>query len=108
MEGFVVVMVFVACGVAAFCCFLGYTIGEQKNQAGLGLICGLLLGPIGVLIVAVMPPGPARRGYSTRTQRGYRPTAFGGEPFERQSQPQRDGASAGPLDFLKDERHRPL
>lgn len=41
-----------------FCGWLGATIGEPRNRWGLGLACGLILGPIGVLIVAVLPPGP--------------------------------------------------
>lgn len=37
------------------CAVAGYFIGETKNRAGLGAVLGLLLGVIGVIIIAVMP-----------------------------------------------------
>jgi hypothetical protein len=41
---------------------LGWYIGEQRGRGSLGLILGLFLGPIGLLIVAVMEPAETRRG----------------------------------------------
>lgn len=40
------------------CLFLGMIIGGSKGFAGLGIVLGLLLGPLGVLIVAVMKATP--------------------------------------------------
>lgn len=45
-------------GAAVFCMFLAMVIGGSKGFPGLGIILGLLLGPLGVLIVAVMKPTP--------------------------------------------------
>ena len=45
-------------GVAVVCLFLGMIIGSAKGFTGLGLILGLLLGPLGVLIVACMKATP--------------------------------------------------
>lgn len=45
-------------GVAVVCLFLGMIIGSAKGVTGLGLILGLLLGPLGVLIVARMKATP--------------------------------------------------
>ena len=44
--------------VGMVCAVLGAHIGRRKGVAGLGFLLGLLLGPIGLLIIAVMPPGP--------------------------------------------------
>jgi hypothetical protein len=38
------------------CAILGYGIGGGKGKAAEGLVLGLLLGAIGVLIIAVMKP----------------------------------------------------
>jgi hypothetical protein len=38
--------------------FIGAAIGSSKGLGGTGFILGLLLGPIGILIVAVMSPTP--------------------------------------------------
>lgn len=45
-------------GIAFVCLFVGMIIGSAKGFAGLGLFLGLLLGPLGVLIVAIMKPTP--------------------------------------------------
>jgi F0F1-type ATP synthase assembly protein I len=45
-------------GVAFVCLFLGMIIGSAKGFTGLGLVLGLLLGPLGVLIVACMKATP--------------------------------------------------
>lgn len=39
----------------AVCGFLGYAVGETRNQGGLGCCLGLLLGPLGILIAALLP-----------------------------------------------------
>jgi hypothetical protein len=54
----------VAAGLLVFvlfmilCGFIGRAVGLNKGFAGLGFVLGLLLGPIGILIVAVMPRTP--------------------------------------------------
>jgi uncharacterized membrane protein YeaQ/YmgE (transglycosylase-associated protein family) len=50
MEGLLVLMIFV-CGI---CGILGFVIGSQKCQGGLGAMLGILLGPLGVLIAALL------------------------------------------------------
>jgi DNA-directed RNA polymerase subunit RPC12/RpoP len=46
----------VAVGVTAIICgLIGRTIGERKGRAEAGFIFGALLGPIGILIIAVGP-----------------------------------------------------
>jgi hypothetical protein len=45
-------------GIAFVCLFLGMVIGGSKGFAGLGIVLGLLLGPLGVLIVACMKATP--------------------------------------------------
>ena len=37
------------------CAFIGAAIGGAKNRAGTGFLLGLVLGFIGVIIIAVMP-----------------------------------------------------
>lgn len=54
------------------CLFLGMIIGSAKGLTGLGLFLGLLLGPLGVLIVAVMKPTPevqAKRELAVEAER---------------------------------------
>ena len=47
---------FIAVLVSSVTCgILGFVIGQDKNQAGLGAALGFLLGPIGVLIAVVLP-----------------------------------------------------
>jgi hypothetical protein len=41
--------------VWAACAWGGYAIGKGKNRETLGLVLGLLLGIIGIIIIAVMP-----------------------------------------------------
>ncbi len=46
----------VAVGLAAIICgFIGRTVGERKGRAEAGFLFGALLGPIGILIIAVGP-----------------------------------------------------
>lgn len=47
--------VFVFVIVLAACAFAGYSIGKPKGYAGGGLALGLLLGIIGVIIIACVP-----------------------------------------------------
>lgn len=53
--------------VAAVCGYFGNEIGKTKGMASLGLWLGLLLGPFGVLIIAVLQPTSPGRGTSTPT-----------------------------------------
>jgi len=58
--------------VDVICLFLGMIIGGSKGFTGLGLILGLLLGPLGVLIVAIMKPTPevqAKREMAVEAER---------------------------------------
>jgi hypothetical protein len=46
------------CGL---CGWIGHTIGAQKGQGGIGAALGILFGPIGLIIAALLPPaGPPR------------------------------------------------
>ena len=48
-------------GLIAFwivCGFAGWLIGGNKGQALSGSLLGLLLGPLGVIVIAVMKPSP--------------------------------------------------
>jgi hypothetical protein len=40
------------------CAFIGMAIGSSKGRAGTGFILGLVLGLIGIVIIAVMSPTP--------------------------------------------------
>jgi len=54
------------------CLFLGMIIGGSKGFTGLGIFLGLVLGPLGVLIVAVMKPTPevqAKREMAVEAER---------------------------------------
>ena len=55
--------------------WLGHVIGKQKNQAGLGLWLGLLLGPIGLVITALLPDNHPRRKRRYATIRNRTQTA---------------------------------
>lgn len=43
--------------IGGVCAVIGGLIGRSKDRWGWGVALGLLLGPIGLIIVAVMPPG---------------------------------------------------
>jgi len=58
--------------VDVICLFLGMIIGGSKGFTGLGLFLGLVLGPLGVLTVAVMKPTPevqAKREMAVEAER---------------------------------------
>jgi hypothetical protein len=40
--------------IGFICALLGFLIGKEKGQGGFGALLGLLLGPIGLLIILVM------------------------------------------------------
>lgn len=42
--------------IAIVCAIAGFFIGQNKGHAGLGLVLGLLLGVIGLIIIALLPP----------------------------------------------------
>ena len=42
--------------VCVICGTIGHYIGKEKNREDMGLLLGILFGPIGILIVAVLPP----------------------------------------------------
>ncbi len=44
-------------GAVLLCGIIGAAIGSPKGIGGAGLLLGLLFGPLGVLIVAVLKPG---------------------------------------------------
>ena len=44
--------------IAVFCMAIGGFLGSAKNRGGLGLLLGLFLGPLGVVIIAAIPPRP--------------------------------------------------
>jgi uncharacterized membrane protein YeaQ/YmgE (transglycosylase-associated protein family) len=41
---------------------LGGWVGSTKNRTGMGIVLGLLLGLIGVLIIALVPPAEPDNG----------------------------------------------
>jgi hypothetical protein len=48
----------ILCFLFAWCVIcggLGYAVGAQKGQGGLGAVLGCLLGPIGILIAVLLP-----------------------------------------------------
>jgi hypothetical protein len=78
-----------------FAAVLGYTIGSSKNAAGIGVLCGLLFGPLGVIIVCVMPAQPGRK----RRRRYVR------QPADHPYLPPGDASNqdSDPLDFLRNQ-----
>lgn len=49
--GFLIFVIWVICAI------LSGTVGRGKGRTGLGWFLGIILGPLGLLIVAVLPPG---------------------------------------------------
>jgi hypothetical protein len=47
--------IFLIGGLAVVCAIIGAWIGEAKCQRSAGFILGILLGPIGILIVCLLP-----------------------------------------------------
>ncbi len=49
--------IFLFCGIAGLFIFplIGWTIGRSKGREAFGFAMGLLLGPIGIVIVAILP-----------------------------------------------------
>lgn len=47
--------------VWAVCIAAGGIVGGQKGRTGMGVLLGALLGVIGVLIIAILPPDPATK-----------------------------------------------
>jgi uncharacterized membrane protein YeaQ/YmgE (transglycosylase-associated protein family) len=48
--------------------FLGGAIGRHKNMENKGFFLGLLLGPIGLFVIAVIKPSPETRDSQARQQ----------------------------------------
>jgi hypothetical protein len=49
-------LLFFMCLLSAFICGgLGYNIGDSKGLGGLGVALGVLLGPVGIIILAILP-----------------------------------------------------
>jgi len=44
------------------CLAVSVKVGKDKGRNGLGWALGLLLGPIGLIIIAVLPPGDGETG----------------------------------------------
>jgi hypothetical protein len=57
------VLAWIACG------FVGWKLGDSKGRPGLGLMLGVLLGLIGLLIVAVLPAAEHARSVSSSDPR---------------------------------------
>ena len=41
--------------IAIACALIGWAIGNHKGRIAMGIICGFMLGPIGVIVIACMP-----------------------------------------------------
>jgi hypothetical protein len=61
IMGFLVfgLLLWLACGL------IGALVGADKGLTGFGFLAGFVLGPIGVLVVAVMQPRPQPAGSTT-------------------------------------------
>ncbi len=53
--------VIVAVGFAVACGFLGYFVGKAKGNEGFGALLGTILGPLGILIAALLPDSTNKR-----------------------------------------------
>lgn len=60
--------------IAIVCAIAGFFIGQNKGHAGLGLVLGLLLGVIGLIIIALLPPAA---NYAAQASAGSGPTMGG-------------------------------
>lgn len=58
------------------CAVLGGMIGSSKGRGGAGVALGLLLGPIGVLIVAFLPANTAKAEEKAISEGGMRKCPF--------------------------------
>jgi hypothetical protein len=59
------------------CAFVGWRIGSSKGRAGAGFTLGLLLGVIGIIVIAVMRPRPEfAQQRSRQTAVAAPPTAY--------------------------------
>lgn len=76
MEMDVFVLLFVVGGVV--CGFLGYLVGNTRNQGGLGFALGLLLGPLGILVAALLPRNESLKAqrWQEKQSRKYRTAPF--------------------------------
>ena len=63
-------MIPILIGAACACGLLGAMIGNSKERAGLGFALGFLIGPIGLIVIAILPPkGQAPASIQSRPQR---------------------------------------
>ncbi len=58
------------------CAVLGGMVGSSKGRGGAGVALGLLLGPIGVLIVAFLPANTAKAEEKALSEGGMRKCPF--------------------------------
>lgn len=63
--------------VAIVCAVIGVVIGGGKGMAGAGLALGLLLGPIGVIVIAVMKPSTLDKIQTRPAEAGWHPDPLG-------------------------------
>ncbi len=69
------VQLLLALVVSAACAYAGYHIGKSKGRPSLGVLLGLLLGVIGVIIIACVPhnrEAVARRQYEMQVEEARR------------------------------------
>ncbi|MDQ1519075.1 MAG: hypothetical protein QOI55_148 [Actinomycetota bacterium] len=75
----------VAVLVLLACAALGYKIGEKKGRGTAGLLLGLLLGLIGIIIIACLKPkaGYEQRALAAPPTNLSAPPAWRRDPYER-------------------------
>jgi hypothetical protein len=66
-------LLFVLIG-ALVCGFIGYAVGDTRQQGGLGFVLGFLLGPLGILVAVLLPRKelPQRQRWQEKQARKYR------------------------------------
>lgn len=86
------------------CPVLGGVFGAARGQAGMGILVGALLGPVGVIVACILPEQRRQRrpsgraAYRQRTDATHPETWLPPSPGERP----RESNPADPLDFLNE------